>query len=132
MTANNGDGTTCTGVQNSGTNVNFTLTCVAMFQGKPTGVYHIYEGGSAQVKVPGAHTVSLGDVLCLFGSNPTNFAVTFPLLPPTPAHSLAYDCAVNLRNANVVVGNAPGVSGVVTWTALTQRSFLYRLFHPRS
>lgn len=131
VTATQGDGTACTGTQNPTSNVNFVFTCTAPFQGQPTGSYHIFEGGSRPVKVPTYDTVQLGDVLCMFGHNPTNFAFNFANLPAAPPYSLVYSCSSTIRTDNVVTGNVPGPSGVVTWSALTvKRSFWSRLFRP--
>jgi hypothetical protein len=129
VTASQGDGSTCTAIQNNGTNVNLTINCVSVYQGKPSGSYHIYEGGNVQVKVPIIHTVQLGDVLCMFGDNATNYTVNLVGFPSTPAHSLAYNCVVNVRTSGTVTGNVPGPSGVVTWTTST-RGFWSRLFRP--
>lgn len=135
-TAAQGDGSTCTGIQNPTPNVNLVVTCTAPVQGVPTGSYHIFQGGSRPTRVPVTHTVQLGDVLCMFGVNPTNYVVSFPNLTVSsaPPFSLVYDCATTIRTANVVTGNAPGPSGVVTWTPnqSVQRSFWHRLFHPFS
>lgn len=131
VVASQGDNAACVGIQNRGANVDFTVTCSAIYQGKPSGSYHIYEGGSAQVKVPVSHTVQLGDVLCMFGDNPTIYTVSLVGFPLIPARSLAYNCVVNIRTAGTVTGNVPGPNGIVTWTALTaKRSFWSRLFRP--
>ncbi len=128
VTASQGDGSACTGIKNPGSNVNFTFNCVEPVQGKPSMSHHFYEGGSAVVHVAHAETIEFGDVICAFGVNPANYATGFGSLTPTPtpAFSLSYACAVQIRTAGVVTGNTPGPMGVVTWTS--SHSFLRRLF----
>lgn len=114
-TASQGNGDQCTGTKNANTNTNFVLNCSSIVAGHPSESHKIYNAGGVQPKVGDSQTIHFGDVLCMFGVNPTNHTLNFGSLGDVPATSLIYSCALAVRANGVFTGNVIGPFGIVHW-----------------
>jgi hypothetical protein len=113
--ASQGDGSQCTATQNAGAKVNLTFACFSPIRGLPSETHRIYNAGSPQPRQAVPQTVHFGDIVCMFGVNPTAAPADFGSLGSAPPSSIRYACSLNTRTAGKITGNAEGPSGLVSW-----------------
>lgn len=110
LLASSGDGSSCTVYKGLGSFPALGFTCISA-DGKTTmGPLDVEATDAVQTMA-----FSFGDLVCLFGLNPTGTAAPLGSLGTVAPSTMNWACSGNLRTAGVVTGQSTVVSGVVTW-----------------